>query len=408
MAKLLLGCIADDFTGATDLANNLVRAGMRAVQTIGVPAGAARRRDADAVVVALKSRTIPPPTRWRSRSRRSLAAGAGRAADLLQVLLHLRLARRGQHRPGDRGADGRAAAGATSRSPDAGVPRQRAHGLQGPSVRRRRAAQRERHAPPPADADDRRQPGARAAGADAAQGRPGRPRGRRAAAAPAIAARFDALQRDGVAIAIVDAISNDDLVQLGTALAGMPLVTAGSGLAIGLPQNWRPRRLSRRRRVAAAVSGRSAVVSGSCSVATNAQVRHFSRAAGRRCASIRCASRPATTCVAEALAWADAQSRDGAGAGLCHRRAGAVQRGAGRARRRRDAGELVEHALAAHRRGLVERGVRQLVVAGGETSGAWCRRSASRSCASARRSTPACRGATARPPAADGDGCTWR
>ena len=36
---LLLGCIADDFTGATDLANNLVRAGMRVVQSIGVPAG---------------------------------------------------------------------------------------------------------------------------------------------------------------------------------------------------------------------------------------------------------------------------------------------------------------------------------------------------------------------------------
>ena len=52
-----LGCIADDFTGATDLANNLVRAGMRAVQTIGVPQGALDA-EADAVVVALKSRTI--------------------------------------------------------------------------------------------------------------------------------------------------------------------------------------------------------------------------------------------------------------------------------------------------------------------------------------------------------------
>ena len=56
-APLLLGCIADDFTGATDLANNLVRAGMRVVQTIGVPDGPAP--EADAVVVALKSRTIP-------------------------------------------------------------------------------------------------------------------------------------------------------------------------------------------------------------------------------------------------------------------------------------------------------------------------------------------------------------
>src|SRR5205085_9674408 len=54
-----LGCIADDLTGATDLANNLVRAGMRAVQTIGAPDDASTI-DADAVVVALKSRTIEP------------------------------------------------------------------------------------------------------------------------------------------------------------------------------------------------------------------------------------------------------------------------------------------------------------------------------------------------------------
>jgi uncharacterized protein YgbK (DUF1537 family) len=56
---ILLGCIADDFTGATDLANNLVRAGMRVVQTIGVPAGPLAV-EVDAVVVALKSRTIAP------------------------------------------------------------------------------------------------------------------------------------------------------------------------------------------------------------------------------------------------------------------------------------------------------------------------------------------------------------
>ena len=56
---MLLGCIADDFTGATDLANNLVRAGMRTVQTIGVP-DPDLAIDADAVVVALKSRTIEP------------------------------------------------------------------------------------------------------------------------------------------------------------------------------------------------------------------------------------------------------------------------------------------------------------------------------------------------------------
>ena len=45
--SILLGCIADDFTGATDLANNLVRAGMRVVQTLGVP-GAPLDADVDA------------------------------------------------------------------------------------------------------------------------------------------------------------------------------------------------------------------------------------------------------------------------------------------------------------------------------------------------------------------------
>ncbi|MBP6308575.1 MAG: four-carbon acid sugar kinase family protein, partial [Burkholderiaceae bacterium] len=59
MKPIYLGCIADDFTGATDLANNLVRAGMRVVQTIGVPDGPLDA-EVDAVVVALKSRTVAP------------------------------------------------------------------------------------------------------------------------------------------------------------------------------------------------------------------------------------------------------------------------------------------------------------------------------------------------------------
>ena len=55
---VLLGCIADDFTGATDLASMLVRHGMATVQLIGVPADGVDPGDAQAVVVALKSRTI--------------------------------------------------------------------------------------------------------------------------------------------------------------------------------------------------------------------------------------------------------------------------------------------------------------------------------------------------------------
>src|SRR5262245_59956218 len=56
--SLLLGRIADDFTGATDLASMLVRHGMATVQLIGVPERAVDAGDAEAVVVALKSRTI--------------------------------------------------------------------------------------------------------------------------------------------------------------------------------------------------------------------------------------------------------------------------------------------------------------------------------------------------------------
>ncbi len=59
-SRPLLGCIADDFTGATDLANMLVRGGMRTVQSIGIPsAEMAAGLDADAIVIALKSRTTP-------------------------------------------------------------------------------------------------------------------------------------------------------------------------------------------------------------------------------------------------------------------------------------------------------------------------------------------------------------
>ena len=55
---MILGVIADDFTGATDVASMLVRAGMRTVQVLGVPEG--DLPEADAVVIALKTRTIAP------------------------------------------------------------------------------------------------------------------------------------------------------------------------------------------------------------------------------------------------------------------------------------------------------------------------------------------------------------
>src|SRR6185503_2170050 len=112
-----------------------------------------------------------------------------------------------------------------------------------------------------------------------------------------------------------------------------------------------------------------AVVSGSCSVATNAQVRHF-REQGQPAWQIDpMALAAGDDAVERALAWCDAQAREGPLLIYATAEPAAVQRtqtelGAARA------GELVERALARIARGLVERGVRRLVVAGGETSGA--------------------------------------
>src|ERR1700730_1172618 len=57
---ILLGCIADDYTGASDLANTITKAGLRTIQTIGLPEGDLPISNIDAVVVSLKSRSILP------------------------------------------------------------------------------------------------------------------------------------------------------------------------------------------------------------------------------------------------------------------------------------------------------------------------------------------------------------
>ena len=159
---VLLGAIADDFTGATDLCNTLVRRGMRTVQLIDVPPPGAVVADAEAVVVALKSRTIPAA----EAIEKSLAALAwlragGSAADPVQILLDLRLDRCRQYRTRGRGADGRARH--RLHPVLSGFSRKRADDLPWLSVRRRRAAVGIEHARPPVDADARPEPRARPA-----------------------------------------------------------------------------------------------------------------------------------------------------------------------------------------------------------------------------------------------------
>ncbi len=77
---LALGCIADDYTGASDLANTLTRSGLRTVQTIGVPSDDLALPEVDAVVVSLKSRSIEADLAV-SRSRAAEKWLRGRGAD---------------------------------------------------------------------------------------------------------------------------------------------------------------------------------------------------------------------------------------------------------------------------------------------------------------------------------------
>ena len=365
MAALLLGCIADDFTGATDLANNLVRAGMRVVQTIGVLA-TKLEAEADAVVVALKSRTIPAS----EAVAQSLAALRWLQAQGAQQFYFKVCSTFDSTPQGNIGPVTDALMDAlgcdltlvTPAFPDNQRTVFKGHLFVG-DVLLSDSGMRQHPLTPMTDANlvrvlqaqTRRKVGLveRAVVARGAQ---------------AIRERCARLRQEGVGMAIVDAISNDDLMCLGLALKGQALVTAGSGVAIGLPQNWGLQANAEAATLPRA-GGARAVISGSCSVATNAQVANALAGGVLDFVVDPLAVAAGADVVAQALAWA--QRRLGRGALLVRATAQpaelqAVQAQLGAAQ----AGELVERTLGSIAHGLVQMGVRQLVVAGGETSGA--------------------------------------
>jgi 3-dehydrotetronate 4-kinase len=363
--SLLLGCIADDFTGATDLANNLVRSGMRVLQINGLPTQGLPA-NIDAVVIALKSRTIAAP----EAAAQSLAALAWlRKHDAKQIYFKY-CSTFDSTFQGNIGPVTEALMDeldtdftiATPAFPDNGRTVFKGHLFVG-DVLLHESGMQNHPLTPMQDANlvrvlqaqCKRKVGlldyrAVMAGSDA------------------IRARIEALREQGVGIAVVDAISNDDLMRLGVALKGMPLVTAGSGVAIGLPQNHGLKPSTTASALPHA-KGHRAIVSGSCSLATNRQVQHFIAAGCPALAIDPQRIAQGADVAAEALAWAHpllgqtpvliystAQAQD----------LKAVQGQLGA----EAAGAMVEEALSRIARGLVQAGVRQLIVAGGETSGA--------------------------------------
>jgi 3-dehydrotetronate 4-kinase len=359
-----LGCIADDFTGATDLANNLVRAGMRVIQTIGIPVGDLPS-EVDAVVVALKTRTIPAADAT-AQSLNALAwlrgLGAaqiyfkycstfdstphGNIGPVVQALMH---------------ALGTKFCIATPAFPDNLRTVFKGHLFVGDSLLSD-SGMRDHPLTPMTESNL----------VKVLQVQSSCPVGlidykTVAAGKNEIEARMHQLQSQGVAIAITDAVSNADLMELGLALQGARLVTGGSGVAIGLPQNWGLKPNPQTAKLPTA-SGARAVVSGSCSQASNAQIAHF-MAQGLPAFSLDPIQLAAgAPIVQDALSWSARQNS--ARPFLIYSTASpeavkAVQAQLGA----ENAGNLIETVLSQIACGLVRQGVRQLIVAGGETSG---------------------------------------
>ncbi|MDQ2779081.1 MAG: four-carbon acid sugar kinase family protein [Pseudomonadota bacterium] len=364
---LLLGCVADDFTGATDLANNLVRQGMRVVQSIGVPdAAMAFIEDADAVVVALKSRTAPVA----QAVAESLAAAHWLQAQGAPQLYFKVCSTFDSTPAGNIGPVAEALADAvaadfaivTPAFPEAGRTVYKGHLFVGDRLLSD-SPMRQHPLTPMTDANLVRVLQAQLAAStcglieqrDVAQG------------VAVVRERIDTLRESGVRFAIADAISDADLRVLAQAAAGLRLVVAGSGLAIGVPALHGLAPSAEAARLAPA-RGLRAIVSGSCSAATNGQVAAFI-AGGGAAFAVDPLKASADALAQSALAFALPRLQQGpvlVYATAAPDAVRAVQSQLGAA----EAGARVEHALAQVAVGLVEAGVGQLLIAGGETSGA--------------------------------------
>ncbi|UUD63708.1 four-carbon acid sugar kinase family protein [Pseudomonas seleniipraecipitans] len=365
----LIGCIADDFTGATDLASMLVRGGARTIQTIGIPARPLELADADALVVALKSRNLAPA----EAVRQSLAALEWLREQGCQQFYFKYCSTFDSTAEGNIGPVSDAllqALGSDFTVACPSFPENRRSVFNGylfaNDVLLNESGMQDHPLTPMHDANLLR----------VLQPQTSHPVGlidyrTLRAGVDATRQRIAALRDEGVGIAICDATDNHDLTVLGAACAELPLVTAGSGLALGMAQDWQARGLLQASGEASRLEpgwGRQAILSGSCSRATLAQIEQasalypaFRIEAGELMAR-------GDALVAEALAWAEQHQ----GPVLIYassppEEVRRVQQQFGT----QQVGERIEAALAAVARGLVEQqGIGQLLVAGGETSGA--------------------------------------
>ncbi len=366
--SVLLGCIADDFTGATDLCNTLVRRGMRTVQLIGVPDDDVAIPQVDALTIALKSRTAPV----EEAMAESLAAlawlkRAGARQFFFKYCSTFDSTPKGNIGPvADAILDALQAefAIACPAFPETGRTIFQGHLFVGDRLLSE-THMRDHPLTPMTDSDLVRV---------LQQQTPNKvglvPMSVIEQGTEAVRATFERLHEQGCRFAVTDAIRDQDLITVGHACADHALITGGSGIALGLPDNFRDAGLLYSNHVAAAlppIEGKEAVLAGSCSKATLEQITVMQQTTpSMKLDTSRLGEEGLT---GECLDWAGPHleatpvliysSAPPEEVQELHQRLG-----------REQSGKLIEKHMAAIAQGLVERGVRRLVIAGGETSGA--------------------------------------
>ena len=367
---LALGCIADDYTGASDLANTLTRCGLRTVQTIGVPADELRLPEVDAVVVSLKSRSIEAGVAVsRSRAADKWLRGRGASHVLFKICSTFDSTDAGNIGPvmdALRHDSADKIVLVTPAFPETGRTVYQGNLFVGP-VPLNESPLKDHPLNPMHDSNLvrvlARQSKTKIGLVDLATVTRG---------AEAVRSRLSDLSGKGFGAAIIDAVFDQDLETIGKVALDRCLSVGASGFGLGLA-----RALVASRKVKAgasstfsdaAVGGPAACLAGSCSQATLQQIAQAEQVMPvlhldpeRVVAGTDEASR--------ALAWAKTRLNDGPI--LIASSSAPDQVAALQARHGRDAaGHAIEQAMADLAEGLVQSGVRRLVVAGGETSGA--------------------------------------
>ncbi|MFO1083498.1 MAG: 3-oxo-tetronate kinase [Reyranellaceae bacterium] len=363
----VLGVIADDFTGATDIAGMLVKGGMRTIQTIGVPASGAIPDDVDAVVVALKTRSIAAQDAVaQSLDALSALQAAGCRRFFFKYCSTFDSTDAGNIGPvGDALLDALKANQAIycPAFPENGRTIFFGHLFVGTTLL---SDSHMRHHPLNPMTDSSlirvlaRQTRHKVGLVALKQVQSG---------SAALRAALDALAADSVRHVVVDAVADTDLGIIGEAVGDDVLVTGGSGVALGLPAAYRRRGLLAHKANVDSLPkgvGSAAVLAGSCSAATLGQIEAFAGPHLRLDTDAICRGEPVGE---KALAWAKDKLGNGPillSASDTPDAVKALQAKYGI----EQSSQAIERTMASLAKGLVAAGVGRLVVAGGETSGA--------------------------------------